>query len=105
MESTLSKSTHTTEAVKAVYVTTDTQRRAFRVVDAVDDLSADLGAFRAVESLAMNEKIGGEDCLPQLKRRELATLLNVLTNNLEAHCAAAREAAVVSATGMAEIRP
>lgn len=87
--------------VPAIHVTTDTQRRAYAVVDAVDNLDTQLGALRAVECLAINEKIGSEEYLPQLRRSDLAVLLSVLTSNLETHCAHAREAAVISAKGVA----
>lgn len=89
------------KAVKAIHVTTDTQRRAYAVVDAVDNLDTQLSALRAVECLAINEQLGSEEYLPQLKRSDLAVLLSVLTTNLETHAARAREAAVKSAKGVA----
>jgi hypothetical protein len=89
------------KAVQAIYVNTDAQRAAYRVVDAVDDIDSHLGALRAVECLVVNEKIGSEEYLPQLRRSDLAMLLSVLTSNLETHCAFAREAAVISAKGVA----
>ncbi|MBK1683402.1 hypothetical protein [Rhodoferax fermentans] len=88
-------------SVQAIYPSTRQQRAAYSVVDAVDDLDAQLGALRAVECLAINEKVGSEEYLPQLKREDLAMLLSVLTSNLQTHCATAREAAVASAKGVA----
>jgi hypothetical protein len=86
-------------AVQAIFVTTDAQRRAFRVVDAVDDLESSLGAYRAVQQLANNERLDGDEYLPQLKRGDLAMLLRVLNTNLETRCAHVREAAVTSSMG------
>lgn len=87
--------------VQAIHVKSSEQINAYRVVDAVDDIDSHLGALRAVECLVINEKIGSEEYLPQLKRGDLAMLLSVLTSNLETHCAFAREAAVISAKGVA----
>jgi hypothetical protein len=91
------------KAVQAIYDTlsTEQQRRAFAVVDAVDHLDSQLGALRAVECLVINEKLVSEEYMPQLKRGDLAMLLSVLTSNLETHCAYAREAAVICAKGVA----
>lgn len=86
-------------AVKAIYVSTEAQRRAFAVVDAVDELQRQFGAHRALERLTMNNKPGSEESLAQLQRADLAMLLGVLNDNLQAHCARAREAAVLSAKG------
>lgn len=85
--------------VAAITVRTDQQRRAFRVVDAVDDLDCQLGAYRAVEQLAMNDSLTGDECLPQLRRSDLAQLLSVLNANLADYSAKAREAALSSAVG------
>ena len=87
--------------VQAIHMKTSEQINAFRVVDAVDHLDSQLGALRAVECLVINEQIGSEEYLPQLRRSDLAMLLSVLTSNLETHCAFAREAAVISAKGVA----
>lgn len=84
---------------KAIYVTTDAQRRAFAVVDAIDELQTQLGAYRAVEQLTKNDKLDREESLAPLQRSDLAMLLGVLNANLEAHCAKAREAAVIAAKG------
>lgn len=89
------------KAVKAIYPSTDNQRAAFAVVDAVDHLDSQLGALRALECLVFNEQVGSEEYLPQLRRSDLGTLLSVLTSNLEQHCAFARKAAVISAKGVA----
>ncbi|MDR3370708.1 hypothetical protein [Rhodoferax sp.] len=85
--------------VAAILVQTDQQRRAFKVVDAVDDLDSQLGAYRAVEQLAMSEKAQGDEGLPQLRRSDLAQLLSVLNTNLSDYCAKARQAALFSAQG------
>lgn len=87
--------------VQAIRVKTSEQLNAFKVVDAVDHLDNQLGALRALECLVINEKVGSEEYLPQLRRSDLGTLLSVLTSNLETHCAFAREAAVISAKGVA----
>jgi hypothetical protein len=83
--------------VAAILVQTDQQRRAFQVVDAVDDLDSQLGAYRAVEQLVMSDKATGDDGMPQLRRSDLAKLLSVLNNNLADYSAKAREAALFSA--------
>ncbi|MFI5443645.1 hypothetical protein [Polaromonas sp. UC242_47] len=62
--------------VQAIHVTTEQQRRAFRVVDAVDELHNQLGALRAVQQLTTNDKAGSLENLPQLQRGDLATLLS-----------------------------
>jgi hypothetical protein len=82
-------------AVQAIYVTTDKQRLAFGVVDAVDDLQSRLAALRAVGQLAANDS--GSDHLPQLRRGDLAMLIGVLGSDLEAHCTKARDAAALAA--------
>lgn len=86
-------------AVAAIHVRTDQQHRAFQVVDAVDDLDSQLGAYRAVEQLAANEQLVGTDGLPQLRRSDLAKLLSVLNDNLADYSAKARQAALFSAVG------
>ena len=86
-----------TPSVQAIYVHTDAQRSAFAVVDAIDELQAQLGAYRALERLTANNKTGGQEGLEQVQRADLALLLGVLNNNLAAHCEKAREAAVSSA--------
>lgn len=85
--------------VAAIHVRTDQQHRAFQVVDAVDNLDSQLGAYRAVEQLAANEQMIGDEGLPQLRRSDLAKLLSVLNANLEDYSAKAREAALFSAVG------
>lgn len=85
--------------VAAITVRTDQQRRAFRVVDAVDELDCQLGAYRAVAQLAANEQLSGDEGLLQLRRSDLAQLLSVLNANLAAYSAKAREAALFSAVG------
>lgn len=82
-------------AVKAIYVTTEKQRLAFGVVDAVDDLHSRLAALRAVGQLAANDS--GPENLPQLRRGDLAMLIGVLGSDLEAHCAKARDVAALAA--------
>lgn len=83
--------------VKAVYVDTEAQRSAYRVVDAIDELHNQLRAHRALECLIGNNKLGGQEGLEQVQRADMAMLLGVLNDNLAAHCAKAREAAVSSA--------
>ncbi|OYZ76081.1 MULTISPECIES: hypothetical protein [unclassified Polaromonas] len=80
-------------AVQAIHVTTESQRQAFRVVDAIDELQSQLGALRAIHQLTSNEGRGSEESLPQLQRRDLAMLLSVVSADLEARCAKARAAA------------
>ena len=86
-------------AVKAVYVSTDVQRRAYQVVDAVDELQRQLGAYRALAQLTGNNLAGSPESLAQLQRGDLAVLLAVLNANTEAACARVREAAVTAAKG------
>lgn len=85
--------------VAAIIVRTEQQHRAFCVVDAVDDLDSQLGAYRAVEQLAANDRLIGDEGLPQLRRSDLAQLLSVLNANLQDYSAKAREAALFSAVG------
>lgn len=92
-------------AVQAIYVTTEPQRRAFLAVDAVDDLHRQLGAYRALEQLTTKDKSGSDEGLVQLQRSDLATLLAVLNDNLEAWCVKAREAAFLSANGVLTASP
>ena len=82
-------------------MSTEQQRRAFQVVDAVDNLESQLGAYRAVEQLAGNEKLTCDEGLPQLRRSDLAKLLSVLNDNLQDYSIKAREAALFSAVGHA----
>lgn len=85
--------------VAAIIVRTEQQQRAFCVVDAVDDLDSQLGAYRAVEQLAANDRLIGDEGLTQLRRSDLAKLLSVLNANLQDYSAKAREAALFSAVG------
>lgn len=87
--------------VSAIVVRTDQQHRAFQVVDAVDELDCQLGAFRAVEQLAANDRLIGYEGLAQLRRSDLAQLLAVLNANLQDYSAKARAAALFSAVGNA----
>lgn len=89
------------KAVQAVYVRTEAQDLAYKAADAVGSIQVQLGALRAVESLARNELAASEEYLPQLKRDDLAVLLSVLTSNLDAHCTLARAAALACAKGVA----
>lgn len=87
--------------VKAIYVQTDTQRSAYAVVDALDALEHQLGAYRALQQLAFINGADTPESLEQLQRGDLAVLLAVLNANTEAACARVREAAVSSAKGVA----
>ena len=86
--------------VAAIFVQTDQQRRAFRALDAMDVLDSQLGAYRAIEQLAMSDKATDDEGMPQLRRSDLAQLLTVLNDNLSDYCAKAREAALISAKGV-----
>lgn len=86
-------------AVKAIYVQTDAQRNAYAVVDAIDELQHQLGAYRALAQLASNNLADSPERLEQLQRGDLAVLLTVLNANTEAACARVRVAAVSSASG------
>ena len=83
----------------AIRVRTDAQRSAYAVVDALDELDRQLGAYRALAALATVNLADSPESLAQLQRSDLAVLLGVLNANLEAHCARVREAAVSSARG------
>jgi hypothetical protein len=86
-----------TPVVMAVRVCTDAQRSAYAVVDAVDELDRQLGAYRALQQLATVNLAGSNESLDQLQRSDLAVLLAVLNANTETHLARVREAAVSSA--------
>lgn len=85
--------------VTAVRVHTAAQRSAYAVVDALDVLHHQLGAYRALEQLTSNALTAGQESLAQLQRADFAVLLSVLNESMEKHCAKAREAAVSSAKG------
>ena len=85
--------------VQAIYVGTEAQRSAFRVVDAIDDLHSQLGALRALQQLTSNEQHDSPEGLGHLRRTDLAMLLSIVNASLEAQCAKAREAAVLLAQG------
>ena len=87
------------QTVQALYPTSDAQRSAYAVVDAVDELQHQLGAYRALAALAGSDKRINPESLEQLQRSDLAVLLAVLNANMEAACARVREAAVSSAGG------
>ncbi|QDL53130.1 hypothetical protein [Rhodoferax aquaticus] len=87
--------------VSAIYINQNQQHPAFDVVDAVDALSDQLGAFRAVAQLADSDRNGGEG-LPQLQRGDLAKLIMVLNSDLEAHVNKVRGAALNMASGAAQ---
>ncbi len=82
--------------VRAIYAQTDAQRRAYAVVDALDELEHQLGAYRAVQQLAAINGADTPERLEQLQRSDLAVLLAVLNANLEGCVARARDAAVSS---------
>jgi hypothetical protein len=85
--------------VLAVRVHTEAQRSAYRVVDALDELQHQLGAYRALAQLTMNNLAGSTESLEQLQRADLAVLLGVINANTEAHVARVREAAVHATKG------
>lgn len=85
--------------VRAIYVQTDVQRRAYAVVDALDELEHQLGAYRALQQIAAINGADTAESLEQLQRGDLAVLLGVLNANTETHLARAREAAVSSVKG------
>ena len=78
----------------AAYLSGDRTPSTHAVVDAIDELQHQLGAYRALAHLVANNRTGGQEGLDPVQRSDLATLLGVLNNNLAAHCAKAREAAV-----------
>lgn len=82
---------------QGIVVQHDRQRRAYAVVDAIEMLEVQMQPFRAVEALAMNEKLGTEESLGALRRSDLALLICVLTKNVENHFKQARELAAKSA--------
>ena len=85
--------------VRAIYVQTDVQRRAYAVVDALDELEHQLGAYRALAALTKNQQRVSAESLEELQRGDLAVLLGVLNANLESCVARARDAAVSSVKG------
>ena len=89
------------QTVQALYPATEAARSAYAVVDAIDDLQRQLGAYRALAQLTAINGADSPERLEQLQRGDLAVLLAVLNANTEAVCARAREAAVSSAKGNA----
>lgn len=85
--------------VPAIYINTEQQRRAFQVLDAVDELDCRLGAYRAVAQLAQVEHMTADESLPQLRRGDFAALLNVLNSDISIQSAKLRTAAMFSASG------
>ena len=81
----------------AAYLSGNRTPSPHRVVDAIDGLHDQLGAYRALAHLIANNRTGGQEGLEQVQRADLATLLSVLNNNLAAHCAKARAAAISTA--------
>lgn len=75
--------------VSAIYINQENQHPAFEVVDAIDALGEQLGAFRAVAQLADSDRNSGEG-LPQLQRGDLARLITVLNSDLEVQVHKAR---------------
>lgn len=80
----------------AAYLSGNRTPSTHAVVDAIDELQHQLGAYRALEHLIANNRTDGHEGLEQVQRADLAMLLGVLNNNLAAHCAKARAAAVSS---------
>ena len=91
----------TQKTIPGLVVKTEAAQRAFAVVDGLDMLENQLRPFRAVEALAMNEKLGSEEGMGGLQRSDLAILICVLTMNVQTHLAETREAAVAHARGLA----
>ena len=87
--------------VRAINVQTDARRSAYAVVDALDELEHQLGAYRALAALTAVNLADTPERLEQLQRGDLAVLLAVLNANLESCVARARDAAVSSAKGNA----
>ena len=85
--------------VLAVRVYTEQQRSAYAVVDALDALEHQMGAYRALQQLTAINSASGAESLEQVRRSDLAMLLGVVNASLEAGLARAREAAVSSAKG------
>ena len=87
--------------VSAIYINTEDQHPAFEVVDAIDALGDQLGAYRAVAQLADSDRNSGEG-LPQLQRGDLAKLITALNSGLEIHVDRARGMALNMVPGLAQ---
>jgi hypothetical protein len=59
-------------------------------VDALDHVHAQLGALRAIESLAMVSKVDSEQDMGTLQRNDLAMLLCLVTTSIAATCTSTR---------------
>lgn len=90
-----------TPVVMAVRVGSHAQRSAYAVIDAIDELQRQLGAYRALADLASVNLAETPEGLEQLQRSDLAVLLGVLNANTENHLERVREAAVSAAKGQA----
>jgi hypothetical protein len=78
----------TPQAVQALI--TPANAPAWAVVDAIDRAEMALSPYRAVQALATVEKRDSEQDLPQLRRDDLAALLEVLTGHMANQIATAR---------------
>jgi hypothetical protein len=78
----------TPQAVKALI--TPANQPAWGVVDAIDQAEQALAPYRAVRALTEMELVASEQDMPQLRRGDLAALLDVLTNNMASQIATAR---------------
>ena len=78
----------TPQAVQALI--TPANQPAWALVDAIDHAEMALSPYRAVQALATVEKRDSEQDLPQLRRDDLAALLEVLTGHMANQIAAAR---------------
>lgn len=87
--------------VSALYLSPDCQHPALEVVDAIDNLHGQLGAFRAVAQLADSDRNSGEG-LPQLRRGDLARLITALNSDLENQVDKVRCAALSMVPGTAQ---
>lgn len=85
--------------VSAIYINPQDQHPAFEVVDALDALGDQLGAFRAVAQLADSDRNGGEG-LPQLRRGDLAKLITTLNGDLVNHVEKVRGVALNMVPGV-----
>lgn len=87
--------------VPALYMNPEDQHPAFEVVDAIDALDDQLGAFRAVAQLADSDRNSAEG-LPQLRRGDLARLITTLNTDLVIRVEKARGMAMNMVPGAAQ---
>lgn len=75
----------TKAAARAAQPPAPVPRHIIRITDACHHFDRPIGALRAIEAMVELYKADSEVDMPGLRRPDLASLLSIVTDNLESH--------------------